>query len=263
MCAQAALHARLACVVYGAAEPRTGAAGSVVNLFALPALNAHTTVVPGVQAETAAVLMRTFFARRRVEQRARAQPLREDALRTPPAAFDAMWRRAVASGLSPQVSHTRQDLPALDGLRLHWLDVGPADAPVPWVCLHGPQGWWLQWLPWLPARLGQGERCLVPDLIGFGQSDKPKKMAWHTPERHAAVLRDWLDALAVGSCRLALAPGADWLLPALQTRLGPRVQSVIAVSPAEVLVPQADWLDAPFPDRGHRAGPQALAAAAR
>ncbi|MFN4102945.1 MAG: tRNA adenosine(34) deaminase TadA [Tepidimonas sp.] len=263
MCAQAALHARLARVVYGAAEPRTGAAGSVVDLFAQPALNPHTAVASGVQAQAAAALLRTFFARRRAEQRARAEPLRQDALRVASAAFDAVWQRAAAWGVSPQASHARQDLPALDGLRLHWLDLGPSDAPVPWVCLHGPLAWWPQWGPWLPARLAAGERCLVPDLIGFGQSDKPKKPAWHTPERHADVLRDWLDALAVGPCRLALAPGADWLWPALQARLGRRVQAVAAVPAADLLAPAADWLDAPFPDRGHRAGLQALAAAAR
>ncbi|MGQ9724447.1 MAG: tRNA adenosine(34) deaminase TadA [Tepidimonas sp.] len=263
MCAQAALHARLARVVYGAAQPRTGAAGSVVDLFAQPSLNAHTQVVSGVQAEAAAALLRAFFAQRRAEQRELAEPLREDALRTPPTAFEAVWRQAVACGLSPQVSHVRHDLPALAGLRLHWLDVGPPKAPVVWVCLHGPLGWWPQWLPWLRARLDQGERCLVPDLIGFGQSDKPKKAAWHTPGHHAAVLHDWLDALSLESCRVALAPGADWLLPALQARLGARVERTIAVSPAELLPPQADWLDAPFPDRGHRAGPQALAAATR
>ncbi|MFN3595513.1 MAG: tRNA adenosine(34) deaminase TadA, partial [Thiobacillaceae bacterium] len=51
MCAQAALHARLARLVYGAAEPRSGAAGSVLNLFALPALNARTQVLGGILAD--------------------------------------------------------------------------------------------------------------------------------------------------------------------------------------------------------------------
>lgn len=263
MCAQAALHARMARVVYGAAEPRTGAAGSVVDLFAQPALNAHTAVVAGVQAEPAAALMRAFFARRRREQRAAAEPLREDALRTPTAAFKAVWQRASAWGVTPQASHTRQDLPSLDGLRLHWVDVGPSDSTAPWLCLHGPLAWWPQWGPWLPPRLAQGERCLVPDLIGFGQSDKPKKPAWHSPARHAAILRDWLDALAVDTCRLALAPGAEALWPALQTALGPRVRDVLHVPAEELLPPAGDWLDAPFPDRGHRAGPRALTGAAR
>ncbi|MFN3611483.1 tRNA adenosine(34) deaminase TadA [Tepidimonas sp.] len=263
MCAQAALHARLARVVYGAAEPRTGAAGSVVDLFAQPVLNPHTAVACGVQAEAAAALLRTFFARRRAERRARAEPLREDALRTPDDAFDAVWQRATAWGVSPQASHTRQDLPALDGLRLHWLDLGPSQAALPWVCLHGLLAWWPQWGPWLPARLAAGERCLVPDLIGFGQSDKPKKPAWHTPARHAEILRDWLDALAVDACRVALAPGAEALWPALQTALGLRIRDVLHVPAEGLLPPAAEWMNAPFPDRGHRAGPVALSGAAR
>ncbi len=266
MCAQAALHARLARVVYGAPEPRTGAAGSVVDLFADRRLNAHTAVQGGVMAEAAAALMQAFFQRRRADRRANAQPLRPDALRTPDAAFEAVWQRAQALGIPVTASHTRQDLPALEGLRLHWLDVGPADAPVPWVCLHGPDAWWPQWLPWLVSARDRGERCLVPDLIGFGQSDKPKKAAWHTPQRHAVVLAEWLEALGVEACRVALAPGAEWLLPALRAALGPRLHGVTPVGRDALLPPAApqaaNWRKAPFPDRGHRAGPRALAALA-
>lgn len=263
MCAQAALHARLERVVYGAKEPRSGAAGSVLDLFALPALNAHTRVQGGILADQAAALMQDFFRRRRAQQRAQAVPLRDDALRTPEAAFVGVWQRAAAWRVTPQDSYACQDLPNLGGLRLHWVEVGPRDGAVPWLCLHGPLAWWPQWGPWLPHRLAQGERCLIPDLIGFGQSDKPKKPAWHSPARHAEILRDWLDALAVHSCRLALAPGAEALWPALQAALGPRVRDVIHVPADDLLPPAADWLDAPFPDRGHRAGPLALAGSAR
>ncbi|MEW6695196.1 tRNA-specific adenosine deaminase [Tepidimonas thermarum] len=259
MCAQAALHARLSRVVYGAPEPRTGAAGSVVDLFAQPLLNAHTAVQGGVLATAARDLLRAFFAQRRAQRRAQAQPLRDDALRTPASAFHAVWQRAAAWGIAAAASHTAA-MP--DGLRLHWLDLGPADATLPWLCLHGPMAWWPQWGPWLPPRVAAGDRCLVPDLIGFGQSDKPKKPAWHTPQRHAAVLSDWLDTLAVGPCRVALAPGAEWLLPALRARLGERIRAEVAVPAPDLLPPAAQWLDAPFPDRGHRAGPRALGAAA-
>jgi len=260
MCAQAALHARLAHVVYGAPEPRSGAAGSVLNVFALPALNAHTTVRGGVMADAAAALMQAFFAQRRAQQRASAQPLRPDALRTPEPAFAAVWARAAAWGVTPAQSHYRQDLAALEGLRLHWLDVGPAEAAPPWLCLHGPQAWWPQWGPWLLGRAGRGERCLVPDLIGFGQSDKPKKTAWHTQQRHAQVLVAWLDALEIPTLRLALAPGAEALLPPLRERLGTRLLDVEAAPGVALLPPASDWVDAPFPDAGHRAGPRAWAA---
>jgi len=69
MCAMALLHARLKRVVFAAADPKTGAAGSVLDLFADPRLNHHTTLVGGVLAEPAAALLRQFFAERRAQQR--------------------------------------------------------------------------------------------------------------------------------------------------------------------------------------------------
>jgi len=65
MCAGAIQHARLARVIYGAADPKTGACGSVVDLFAQPRLNHHTTVTGGVLAGDCAELLREFFAARR------------------------------------------------------------------------------------------------------------------------------------------------------------------------------------------------------
>jgi tRNA(adenine34) deaminase len=70
MCAMALMHARLDRVVFAAADPKTGAAGSVVDLFAEPRLNHHTAVQAGVLAEPAAQLLRDFFADRREAQRA-------------------------------------------------------------------------------------------------------------------------------------------------------------------------------------------------
>ena len=65
MCAGALLWARVARVVWGAADPKSGAAGSVVDLFAEPRLNHHTAVQGGLLAEESAALLRTFFALRR------------------------------------------------------------------------------------------------------------------------------------------------------------------------------------------------------
>lgn len=65
MCAGAMMHARLARVVYGAPDPKTGACGSVVNLFAQEKLNHHTQVLGGVMAEQCAGLLKEFFAERR------------------------------------------------------------------------------------------------------------------------------------------------------------------------------------------------------
>ncbi|QDQ29095.1 tRNA adenosine(34) deaminase TadA [Chitinimonas arctica] len=65
MCAGAIMHARLARVVYAAADPKTGAAGSVIDLFGYPQLNHHTVVQGGVLADESSQLLRDFFAARR------------------------------------------------------------------------------------------------------------------------------------------------------------------------------------------------------
>ncbi len=69
MCAIALLHARFKRVVFGAADPKTGAAGSVLDLFSETRLNHQTAVLGGVLAPAAAQLLRDFFAQRRAQQR--------------------------------------------------------------------------------------------------------------------------------------------------------------------------------------------------
>lgn len=65
MCAGAILHARIARLVYGAADPKTGACGSVVDLFAETRLNHHAEVTGGVLAAEAGKQLSAFFAARR------------------------------------------------------------------------------------------------------------------------------------------------------------------------------------------------------
>jgi tRNA(adenine34) deaminase len=70
MCAQALMHARFARVVFAAPDPKTGAAGSVLNLFEERRLNHHTRVEGGLLADAAGNLLRDFFVERRAAMRA-------------------------------------------------------------------------------------------------------------------------------------------------------------------------------------------------
>jgi tRNA(adenine34) deaminase len=82
MCAMALLHARVKRVVYGASDPKAGAAGSVIDVFGNGTLNHHTSVVGGVLADASSEVLRSFFAERREQYRQRR------ALATLPAPLD-------------------------------------------------------------------------------------------------------------------------------------------------------------------------------
>jgi tRNA(adenine34) deaminase len=184
MCSGAMLHARLARVVFGATDPRTGVAGSVLNLFGHTQLNHQTQVAGGVLAEACGQLLKNFFKPRRLN----ADPLREDALRTPDTAFANLPDY-------PWPPHYVNDLPGLEGLRLHYLDEGPQDAPLTWLCLHGNPAWSYLYRKMIPVFLVQGHRVVAPDLIGFGKSDKPKKDSFHNFDTHRQSLLDLIERL--------------------------------------------------------------------
>jgi tRNA(adenine34) deaminase len=73
MCSGAMMHARLARIVYAATDPKTGACGSVLDIFAQEQLNHHAQVEGGVLALDASAMLRAFFAERRAAARAAAR----------------------------------------------------------------------------------------------------------------------------------------------------------------------------------------------
>ena len=66
MCCGAMQHARIAQLIYGASDPKTGACGSVINLMAEPKLNHHTAVISGVLAAECGAVLTNFFKQRRL-----------------------------------------------------------------------------------------------------------------------------------------------------------------------------------------------------
>jgi tRNA(adenine34) deaminase len=76
MCAMALMHARFKRVVFAATDPKTGVAGSVIDLFANRQLNHHTEIVGGLLAEPASALLKSFFAERRAQLKAEREAAR-------------------------------------------------------------------------------------------------------------------------------------------------------------------------------------------
>jgi tRNA(adenine34) deaminase len=287
MCAGAMLHARIGRVVFGAADPKTGAAGSVLDLFANTRLNHQTRVQGGVLAEEAGAVLQDFFQRRRDARKEESKmnhPLRDDALRTPEERFDSL------PGY-PWAPHYVSDLPSLAGLRMHYLDEGGTGSPtqLTYLCLHGNPAWSYLYRRMIPVLTAAGHRVVAPDLIGFGKSDKPKKDAAHSFSWHRRTLLELVERLDLrrvvlvvqdwgGLLGLTLpmqAPDRYVGLLAMNTALGTGdqplspgflawremcaknpefdVARLFARGNPHMSAAECAAYNAPFPDKGHRA----------
>lgn len=129
-----------------------------------------------------------------------------DALRTPDDRFDDLPGYPFA----PRYAEVAADGGTADGsrLRMHYLDEGPADAAVTFVLLHGEPSWSYLYRTMIPILVAAGHRCVAPDLIGFGRSDKPTEGANYTFASHVEWMRELLfDRLALDGVTLF---GQDW-----------------------------------------------------
>ena len=92
-------------------------------------------------------------------------------------------------------------------LRVHYVDEGPRDAP-PVLLMHGEPSWSYLYRTMIPVLVDAGHRCVAPDLIGFGRSDKPAEPTDYSYARHVGWMRDALfDHLDLRDITLF---GQDW-----------------------------------------------------
>jgi tRNA(adenine34) deaminase len=121
-------------------------------------------------------------------------------VRTPDACFDQVPDY-------PWLAHYLHDLPALDGLRMHYLDEGPRGSRLTYLCLHGNPTWSYLYRKMIPVFLAAGHRVAAPDLIGFGKSDKLLADTAHTFTWHRQVLLEFVEKLDLKNVVLVV---QDW-----------------------------------------------------
>ncbi len=99
------------------------------------------------------------------------------------------------------------DLPGYEGLRIAYVDAGPADAARTFLCLHGEPSWSFLYRRMIPVFLESGARVIAPDLLGFGRSDKPVKQSDYSFHFHRDYLLALVERLDLKSITLVV---QDW-----------------------------------------------------
>jgi haloalkane dehalogenase len=94
----------------------------------------------------------------------------------------------------------------VDGLRIHYVDEGPADA-APVLLMHGEPSWSYLYRKMIPVIAGAGYRAIAPDLVGFGKSDKLASPRDYSYQRHVAWMSAWLQEAALTNITLVC---QDW-----------------------------------------------------
>ena len=127
-----------------------------------------------------------------------------DVYRTP----DDQFANLPDFGWAPAYAEvTRPDDESGEPLHMAYIDAGPSDGPVA-LLLHGEPTWSFLYRHVIATLVESGVRCIAPDLIGFGRSDKPLSTADHTYARHVEWMRELVfDRLALRDVTLV---GQDW-----------------------------------------------------
>ena len=103
-------------------------------------------------------------------------------------------RALINAGSTNMKLEMRHSFVSVDGMRLHWAEMGEASQRVPVVLLHGLNDSYLSWKRVAPA-LAVDRRVLMPDLPGYGLSDRPN--ASYALQWHAQVMAKWLEAVGL------------------------------------------------------------------
>ena len=103
--------------------------------------------------------------------------------------------------------HYVEDLFGYEGLRCHYIDLGPKDAEQTYLCLHGQPTWLYLYRHMIPTFLESGARVVAPDFFGFGRSDKPADQGVYTFNFHRNMLLAFLTHLDLTQLTLVC---QDW-----------------------------------------------------
>ena len=94
----------------------------------------------------------------------------------------------------PYAPNYIDNLPGYDGLRMHYVDEGPKDAPV-FLCIHGEPSWSYLFRKMAPVFLDAGHRFIAVDMFGFGRSDKPVDDEVYTYHFHRNALLAFVEKM--------------------------------------------------------------------
>ena len=92
-------------------------------------------------------------------------------------------------------------------MRIHYVDEGPKDAKETVLMMHGEPTWAYLYRHMIPPLVAAGYRVVVPDLVGFGRSDKPSKREDISYEREVDWMTEWLVTLKLDDITFF---GQDW-----------------------------------------------------
>ena len=148
-----------------------------------------------------------------------------DTLRTPDRRFESL----PGFNFAPRYV---ERLDGFEGLRMHYLDEGRADAAKTFLCLHGEPTWSYLYRKMIPVFTAAGHRVIAPDFFGFGRSDKPVDDATYTFDFHRDSLIRLIEHLALTDITLVVQDWGGLLGLTLPVDMPERIAGLIVMNTA-------------------------------